>query len=101
MELSKTSLLVDVFLKERNKWSRKLKDLERRIVEKEREELEKEGEVVEMRVMLDEKEGRIKSLRNKMEILYKEKFNYKGNGDKSDKLDMLLIQYLKEKKLYI
>jgi hypothetical protein len=40
--------------------------------------------------MLFNKEKRLFELRHKLESYFKEKFTYRGNGDKNDKLDMLL-----------
>ena len=37
----------------------------------------------------------------KLEYTLREKHLYRGNGDKSDKLDYQLMQYLRDHKLYI
>jgi len=46
-------------------------------------------------------ELKIRLLAEKLENKYREKYQYRGNGDKKDNLDQFVIKYMKENKLYM
>lgn len=53
--------------------------------------IQKDELLNQRKFMLNNRDKRLIDLRNKLESFYKEKYTYKGYGDKNDRLDMLLI----------
>ncbi|CDW77770.1 UNKNOWN [Stylonychia lemnae] len=100
-DITRDVRMIQVFEKEKECLLQKLQEKSSLLYQQQKRDVFQNDTIKKQNQHLLAHDLKIRLLAEKLEAKYKEKFTYRGNGDRKDNLDQFVIKYFKENKLYM